>query len=101
MTGFVLSPRARQELVEIWLYTADNWGVEQAEQYVLDIKSDLARAAAGSPRVRPIDQYWRIRSGHHLCVFERLDDDSIYVIRVLHERMDVKRQLGGTDWDHA
>ena len=93
MTRFVFSPRAQQDLAEIWLYTADNWGVEQAELYALDIERDLAKAAAGSPRVRPIDQYWRIRSGHHLCVFERRGDGTIYVIRILHERMDVEDRL--------
>lgn len=94
MTRFVLSPRAQQEIAEIWLYTADNWGVDQADHYVLGIERDLESAAAGSPLAQPIDGLWRIRSGHHLCVFEKLGDGSIYVIRVLHERMDVKRQLG-------
>ena len=95
MTSYVLSPRAKQEIAEIWLYTADNWGVAQADHYVLGIERDLEAAAHGSPLVRPIDQFWRIRSGHHLCVFERWDDGTIHVIRVLHERMDVSRQLGG------
>ncbi|MCL4672151.1 MAG: type II toxin-antitoxin system RelE/ParE family toxin [Sphingomonadaceae bacterium] len=95
MTNFVLSPKAQQDLAEIWLYTADRWGVEQAERYVLDIEHALDGAASGSPLVRPIDQLWRIRSGHHLCVFDRRDDGTIYVIRVLHERMDVKQQMGG------
>jgi toxin ParE1/3/4 len=95
VTSFVLSPRAQQEIAEIWLYTADKWGVDQADQYVLGIERDLESAAAGSPLARPIDGLWRIRSGQHLCVFEKLGDKSIYVIRVLHERMDVKRQLDG------
>lgn len=94
MTSFVLSPRAQQEIAEIWLYTADNWGADQADTYVLGIERDLEAAAAGSPLARSIDGRWRIRSGHHLCVFEKRGDGAIYVIRVLHERMDVKRQLG-------
>lgn len=93
MTRFTLSPKAQREIMEIWLYTADNWGVDQAERYVLDIERELESAAQGSPLVRRIDNYWRIRSGHHLCVFRTNGDGTIYVVRVLHERMDVKRQL--------
>ena len=95
MIRFILSPAAKRDLAEIWLYTADNWGVDQAERYVQDIARDLIAAVNDSPRVRPIDQFWRIRSGHHLCVFERRDDRAMYVIRILHERMDTGRQLGG------
>lgn len=94
MTRFTLSPKARQDFVEIWLYTADNWGVEQADQYVLEIKRDLASAKPNSPMVRPIDGLLRMKSGHHLCIFRRDGSGAIHVVRVLHERMDVSRQLG-------
>jgi len=94
VSRFIVSPATKRDLAEIWLYTADRWGVDQAERYVLDIERDLEAAASGSPLVQPIDQFWRIRSGRHLCVFKRQDDGAIYVIRVLHERMDVGRQLG-------
>ena len=34
MTGhFVFTPRAQSDLDEIWDYTADRWGLEQAETY--------------------------------------------------------------------
>lgn len=95
MTSYVLSPKAKQEIAEIWLYTADNWGVDQADRYVHSLERDLEAAPMGSPLVQPIDQFWCIRSGQHLCVFERRDDGTIQVIRILHERMDVPRHLGG------
>jgi toxin ParE1/3/4 len=90
---YVLSPVAKRELAEIWLYTAERWGIDQAERYVRDIERDLEAAANNSPRARPIDQFWRIGSGHHVCVFDRRDDGTVYVIRILHERMDVGRHL--------
>jgi hypothetical protein len=38
MTGhFVLSPRAQADLDDIWDYTADRWGLDQAETYTRDI----------------------------------------------------------------
>ena len=98
MTRFTLSPEAERDVAEIWLYTADNWGLDQADRYVLGIKDDLARADPNSPLVRPIDGLWRLKSGLHLCIFRRDSDSEIVVVRVLHERMDVARHLpGGRD----
>jgi toxin ParE1/3/4 len=93
MTRYVFSPEAERDLMEIWLYTADTWGVDQADRYVLGIKDDLAKTDPNSPLVRPIDDLWRLKTGHHLCIFKREGDASIFVVRVLHERMDVARQL--------
>ena len=34
MTGYVLSPRAIDDLSGIWDYTSKHWGVDQADRYV-------------------------------------------------------------------
>jgi hypothetical protein len=34
MTGYILSPRARGDIEDIWNYTATNWGIDQAELYI-------------------------------------------------------------------
>ena len=95
MTRFRLSPEAEHDLAEIWLYTADNWGPDQADRYVEGIRDVLTRADPGSPLVRPVDALWRIKAGHHLCIFQWEQDGAIFVVRVLHERMDVARHLPG------
>jgi toxin ParE1/3/4 len=95
MTRFTLSPEAERDLAEIWLYTADNWGVDHADRYVEGIRHDLTQADPASPLVRPIDGLWRIKSGHHLCIFRWEGDAAIVVVRMLHERMDVARHLPG------
>jgi toxin ParE1/3/4 len=93
MTRFTLSPEAKRDLAEIWLYTAENWGMDQADQYVLGIRRDLAGAKPNSPLVRPIGKLWRMKSGHHLCIFRKENKGTIFVVRILHERMDVARHL--------
>lgn len=80
-------------MTDIWDYTEDRWGEEQAEHYVLQMEHDLTAAANGSRLIRPIDDVWRIKSGHHVCIFRRLPDGDIEVVRVLHERMDVGSAL--------
>ncbi|MBB5707734.1 type II toxin-antitoxin system RelE/ParE family toxin [Sphingopyxis panaciterrulae] len=88
-----MSPAARRDITDIWLYTADRWGVDQADDYVGQIEDNLRKAAAGLRIAQPIDELWKIRSGHHLCLFAKEADDVIWVIRILHERMDVKTQI--------
>jgi toxin ParE1/3/4 len=91
---WILSPRARRDLSDIWYYTESRWGAEQAERYTRQIEHDLTAAAAGSPLVRPFGRHLRVRSGHHLCILRRTDGGDVIVVRILHERMDVPAQLG-------
>lgn len=97
MNKWRLTPAARRDLVVIWNYTAERWGVDQAEDYVGNIRAVLSDAASGTPLIQRIDEvrsdYFRIRTRRHLCYFKRLANDDIQVIRILHERMDVKGRL--------
>jgi toxin ParE1/3/4 len=55
MTGrYVLSPRAQTDLGDIWDYTADRWGLDQAETYTRDQKSNASLIAW------PQDMRWTI-----------------------------------------
>ena len=93
MTRYALSPAARRDIIHIWLYTADRWGLDQADDYIAQIEEDLHKVALGLRVAQPIDELWKIRSGHHLCIFATEGEDLVWVIRILHERMDVPRRL--------
>jgi toxin ParE1/3/4 len=93
VTRIRLSPAARRDIAEIWLYTADRWGADQADRYVRQIELDLMAAADGLPLARALDRYWRMKSGHHVCVFRKLPAARIDVLRILHERMDVPSHI--------
>jgi toxin ParE1/3/4 len=93
---FVLKPRAHADLDEIWNYTADRWGLEQAETYIRQLWKDI-QTVADNPslgqecaEVRP--GYRKYPSGSHV-LFYRLTDDGIDVVRILHERMDYERDI--------
>lgn len=89
MTSYALSPAAKRDLADIWLYTADRWGVDQADDYVRQIEENLRKVAEGLRIAHPIDALWKIRSGQHLCIFSKEAGAQIWVIRILHARMDV------------
>jgi toxin ParE1/3/4 len=90
MRAVVLLERAKADLIEIWHYTASVWDVAQADRYVGAIHANLGSVANGT--VKPRDAEFvraglkRIRCGSHFA-FVIFQEDSIQVVRVLHERM--------------
>ena len=97
MTGrYLISPRARGDLDEIWAHTVKHWGLDQAEDHVRQIGQHIEFVAAqptlgrACPEVRA--GYYKYPSGSHV-VFYRLIAGGIDVARILHERMDFQRHL--------
>ena len=97
MTGrFVLTPRAQADLDEIWDYTMDRCGVDQAETYARqlwrDIKTVAERPSHGGDCSEVRTGYRRYASGAHVLSY-RVTADGIDVVRILHERMDYERHI--------
>jgi len=93
---FILSPRAQADVDEIWTYTVERWGVEQAELYVRQLGSAVETIAQDPQRGRPCDEiregYRRYPSGSHV-VFYRITTKEVVVVRILHQRMDFNRHV--------
>lgn len=90
-----LTPLAETDIEEIWVYTYEHWSLEQAEHYVGELVAAFERLARGDWIGRPSrarDDYRRYLVGSHV-VFYRETTDTLDVIRVLHQRMDVDRHL--------
>lgn len=96
MSGYIVLPRARADLREIWSYTAGEWGMAQADRYIRDIEMLFQAVAEHSKRGRACDEiragYSRISVGSHV-VFYRATRAKISIVRVLHQRMDFPRRL--------
>jgi toxin ParE1/3/4 len=93
---FVLKPRAQADLDEIWNYTAERWGLDQAETYARRLWKSI-QALADTPSLgRECDEvragYRQYPSGSHV-LFYRLMKDRVEVVRILHERMDYERHI--------
>jgi toxin ParE1/3/4 len=98
MSGFLLSPAARADLAEIWDYSADRWGVEQAEHYIRDLMSACQGLADKRMKGRAIDDiragYFKLSVGSHFLCYRLTDAGVIDVVRILHQRMDIPERLG-------
>jgi toxin ParE1/3/4 len=97
VSRFVLSPAARTDLDEIWDYTCERWDADQAERYLREVQHTIERAAVDPLIGRPCDEiragYRRLATGSHHIYFRIPADDTIEVVRILHQRMDVGRNL--------
>ena len=97
MSGFLLSPAARADLAEIWDYTADRWGAEQAERYVRELTTVCQGLADSRLRGRAIDDirpgYFKLSIGSHFLCYRLTDVGMIEVVRILHQRMDIPERL--------
>ena len=99
MPGYLLSPAAQADLSEIWDYSAQNWGTEQADRYVRGIQDACNALAAGRKRGRPIDDirpgYRKLAVQSHFLFYRITNIGLIDVVRILHQRMDVAAHLKG------
>ncbi|AOI68737.1 type II toxin-antitoxin system RelE/ParE family toxin [Burkholderia ubonensis] len=90
-----LTPLAEADLEDIWTYTFERWSLEQAERYVGELAvafEQLARRERVGRPSRAREGYLRYLVGSHV-VFYRETTETLDVIRVLHQRMDVDRHL--------
>lgn len=90
MKTYRLGPKGTSDLAEIFDYTVDTWGEQQAEKYIEELAAcfqlladspGLGRACdLISPGIRRFEQ------GKHV-IFYKPERDGIIVSRILHQRM--------------
>ncbi|WP_006243695.1 type II toxin-antitoxin system RelE/ParE family toxin [Mycolicibacterium tusciae] len=97
MSRYVLSPAAQLDLEQIWDYTCDRWGDDQAEKYVREIERAIQRVVQNPMIGRACDEvrvgYRRHAVGSHTLYYRLAGADVIDVVRILHQRMDVDRHI--------
>jgi toxin ParE1/3/4 len=94
--GYRLSPLAQADLDDIWNYSFEQWGLDQAETYIRDIRAAIEAAAERGAKGRRCDDirpgYFKRAAGSHM-MFYRLVDADIEIVRILHGRMDFDSHL--------
>lgn len=96
MTRLIISDRAREDLRNIAEYTEKRWEVEQKSTYLGLIEQGfgdiLRNPAVGAPRDHIKPGYRSVNVGRHL-IFYRDSGADIWIVRVMHQNMDVWRHL--------
>jgi toxin ParE1/3/4 len=97
MSTFIISEKALEDINYIWIYTAENWSVEQANRYYNLIYDEIEyivkdfEMAHDFGKIRKSYKYSKVKS--HLIFFKKDKMNEIEVVRVLHERMDIENRL--------
>ncbi len=93
---FVISKKAVSDLEEIWLYTFEKWSKEQADRYYNLIFNEInyicKNVSAGKSMEHVRKGYRATKVKSHL-IFYKIVNDTIEIIRILHEQMDVENRL--------
>ena len=95
---YIISQQANQDLENIWLYTFENWSVEQADRYSELIMDEIEYISinpdSGIDFTSIRKGYFRTRIKSHF-IFYRINkkNNVVEIIRILHQRMDIENRL--------
>jgi plasmid stabilization system protein ParE len=90
--AFRIQDSASHRLDEIYCYTRDRWGRDQADQYIRELFDAFARienhgvASRRIPASFGVDGYC-FRHERHFVYWRKLSDGDIGIVTILHERM--------------
>ncbi len=96
--NFKISNEAQIDLENIWFYTFETWSKEQADRHFNLILEEIEYLTQNPTSGK---DYSHLRKGYHRSkvkshfIFYRINlkENAIEVIRILHQRMDIKNRL--------
>ncbi len=92
MAAVRIQEAASHRLDEIYRYTRERWGVEQADRYITGLFAAFDRIETRGVTSKPVpaefgvDGYF-FRYERHFVYWRRLSDGDIGIVTILHERM--------------
>ena len=92
----VLLESAIEDLEEIWLYTFQNWSIEQADRYHDLIYKEIEFLAVNPKSGRDLNHVlkgYRSSKVKSHFIFYKYSSFEIEIIRILHEYMDIPNRL--------
>ena len=97
MAKVILRQKAIDDLNDIWNYTFEKWSAKQADKYYATIKLACNGIGQNSDVGKEYDGINKnllgLKAGKHVIFYQSLSEDKIEVIRILHERMDLKKRI--------
>ncbi len=95
-SSFKLTADAERDVIDIYFYSLENFGVVQAEKYSEELFARFSRIAESPDLGRDFGAIhpgaFRVNQGSHAIYYKR-QGDYILVLRILHQMMDPARHL--------
>ncbi len=96
MLHLSVTPKAESDLIGIWVYTCEEWDVDQADRYLEQLGAGMKKLIVypllGADYAHVLPGYRRLQVEHH-AVFYQVREPEVLVVRVLHEDMDAPKKL--------
>src|SRR5690606_11979273 len=92
-----ISKQAVEDLNDIWIYTFNKWSKEQADRYYdliigeIEFIADNYMTGKSAEQTRKDYRVTKIKS--HLIFYRKTENNIVEIVRILHERMDIKNRL--------
>lgn len=97
MAKYFLTKKAVEDLSSIWDYTYETWSEKQADKYyklLIDTCKEISLTPAIGKNYEEIgNDIAGFRVGKHIIFYRETKSKEIEVIRILHERMDLKNKI--------
>ena len=97
MAKYRLTKKAAEDLARIWNYTVDTWSENQADYYfqmLLDSCQSISeRNVTGKTYEGIYTGLLGKKAGKHIIFYRNVEGDVVEIIRILHERIDLKRRI--------
>ncbi len=95
---YVISKKALSDAEEIWFYTAEKWSVDQANRYynlIFDEINFICKNIDAGKSMEHVRKGYRASKVKSHLIFYRILNNTVEIIRILHERMDIENRLNG------
>jgi toxin ParE1/3/4 len=95
---YKISKLAHQDLEEIWLYTFENWSIEQADRYFNLIMDEIEYITNNPESGKNYNEirngYLQARINSHFIFYKiNKKKNVIEIIRILHQKMNIENRM--------
>lgn len=96
--NYKISIAAKNDIEKIWLYTFENWSLEQADRYFELIMNEIEYIAENPKSGKDFSDvrkgYLKTRIKSHFIFYKvNTKQYEVEIIRILHQRMDIENRL--------
>ena len=98
MAKYHLTNKAVEDLTNVWEYTVDAWSERQADDYYNMLIASCQKITE-NPQLFCIkyeeitEGLYGYRANRHIIFYRILTGGDILIIRILHQRMDLKHRM--------
>lgn len=97
MAKYILTNKAVEDLSKIWEYTYEVWSESQADNYyellISSFREIVQKPELGKNYTEIDSTILGLRVGKHIVFYRLVKSNDIEIVRILHQRMDLKSRM--------